>query len=430
MADQKNRKNSKILPLLFTGGMGYYLWLSILGVSILMGILAYIFQYQEGLITSGMRDPFPWGLYIANFVFLVGMAAAAVVFIIPSYIYHYQPLKGICIIGELLAASSIIMALLFVMVDLGRLDRFWHIIPGIGRLNFPQSLMAWDVLVLWGYLLLNLIIPGYLLRCKYQGKSPNTRLLMPLIYLSIGWAVSIHTVTALIYSSLSSIPSWHQAVLAPRFLASAFTSGPAFLILILILVLQIISQCTRLPVEKKVFHILADILTVALFFNLFMSGIEIFLDYYTKSPHLVHRQYLLFGLHGHTAYVMPTWISIIAQVCALVLLIFPKLRHDLKTLDFACVCAFVGVWFEKGIGLIASGFIPSTIGEIFEYCPTLPEIVITLAIWAIGLLIFTLLLKIAIPIEVGDIRADDQGEKYKTASFINRQEKNEEKCRK
>ena len=394
----KEKEKAKFYSFLFRGGLGYYLWLSILGIGIVLGIFSYILQYKEGLIITGMRDPFPWGLYIANFVFLVGMAAAAVVIIIPAYVYHYEPFKDICIFGELLAACSIIMALLFVMVDLGRLDRFWHLIPGLGQFNLP-SLMSWDVLVLWGYLLLNFLIPGYLLYCKYQNNAPNKKLLLPVIYLSIGWAISIHTVTAFIFSSLSTID---QAILAPRFLASAFTSGPAFLILILILVLQIIGQYTPLPIEKKTLYRLADILSVALFLNLFMLGSEIFLEFYTHSPHLAHREYLFFGLNGHHAYVMPSWISITAQLCALLLLLSPR-RHNLKILDISCILAFVGVWFEKGIGLIIFGFIPSIFGEIFEYKPSIPEIMITIGIWAFGLFIFTLLLKITIPIELGKL---------------------------
>jgi len=410
MTDQVDKKSLKFFPLLFEGGIGYYLWLSVLGIVIASGALAYFFQFRDGLIITGMRDPFPWGLYIGNFAFLVGIAAAAILVLIPAYLYHYQPLKEVCIIGEFLAASSIIMCLCFVVIDLGRPDRWLHIIPFIGQLHFPQSMMAWDCLVLWGYLLLNLIIPSYILRCKYQGRQPSTRLFMPLVYLAIVWAISIHVVTAFIYSSLSSVPSWHQAVLAPRFLASAFAAGPA----ILILAIQVIGRYTRWPIEKKALYKLSEIMTVALFFNLLMLGAEIFVESYAQSSHFVHRQYLLFGLHGHNAYVGLTWIAIAVQMSVLVLLLFPKLRCNLKLLNLFCGGIFAGIWVEKGIGLIALGCVPSSIGEIFEYHPTLPEITITMAVWAIGLLIFTLLIRLAIPIVVGDVRVShshDQSEK-------------------
>ncbi len=65
---------------------------------------------------------------------------------------------------------------------------------------------------------------------------------------------------------------------------------------------------------------------------------------------------------------------------------------------------FIGVWIEKGLGLIVPGFVPSPLGEIWSYWSTLPEVLITLGIWAIGLMIYTLLLKVAIPIEVGEFR--------------------------
>ena len=399
MTDHVDRKSLRISSLLFKGGIGYYLWLSVLGIAIAVGSVAYFSQVQNGLIISGMRDPFPWGIYIGNFAFLVGVAAAAVLVIIPAYLYHYQPLKDVCVVGEFLAAASVIMCLLFIVIDLGRPDRFWHIIPFVGQLHFPQSMMAWDCLVLWGYLLLNLIIPSYILRCKYKGRQPNSQLLTLLVYLSIVWAISIHTVTAFIYSSISSVPSWHQAIMAPRFLASAFTAGPA----VLILALQVIGRYTRWPVEKRALYKLAEIMTVALFVNLFMLGAEIFVESYANSSDFVHRRYVLFGLHGHTATVIPTWISITLQICSLIFLLFPVLRRNLELLTLCCGGIFAGVWFEKGIGLIALGLVPSSIGEIFEYHPTLPEIAVTAAIWAIGLLIFTLLIRLAMPIQVGDV---------------------------
>jgi len=414
----EKRRSLKIFSSLFAGGIGYYLWLSVLGMVIAAGTTAYFFQFRDGLIITGMRDPFPWGLYIGNFAFLVGVAAAAILVLIPAYLYHYQPLKEVCIIGEFLAASSIIMCLFFVVIDLGRPDRSLHIIPFIGQLHFPQSMMAWDCLVLWGYLVLNLIIPAYILRCKYRGRQPNTRLFMPLVYLAIVWAVSIHVVTAFIYGSLSSIPSWHQAIMAPRFLASAFAAGPA----ILILTLQAIGRYTRWPIEKKALYKLAEIMIIALFLNLFMLGAEIFVESYTQGSHFVHRQYLLFGLHGYNFYTVPTWIAMTAQIGALVLLLFPKLRCNLKILNLSCGGIFAGIWFEKGIGLIALGCIPSSLGEIFEYHPTMPEIIITAAIWSFGLLIFTLLVRLAVPIAVGEVRVsrsshdrNDQAEKPEVA---------------
>jgi len=132
----------RTLTLVVKGSKLYYAWCIFLLVMIGTGLAAYLRQHEVGLIATNMTDEVSWGLYIANFTYLVGMAAAAVLLVVPAYVYHFKPIKEIVVLGELFAASSIVMAILFVMVDLGRLDRVWHMIPLLGSMNFPQSLLA------------------------------------------------------------------------------------------------------------------------------------------------------------------------------------------------------------------------------------------------------------------------------------------------
>src|SRR5512139_3097272 len=146
------------LRIVARGGTAYWLWLLLLAALILIGVTAYARQLTEGLILTNMRDQVSWAFYIGNFTFLVGVAAAAVVLVIPAYIYHWGPIKEIVVLGELLAVSACVMAILFVAVDMGHPERVWHLIPGLGYLNLPTSLLAWDVVVLNAYLLLNLVI--------------------------------------------------------------------------------------------------------------------------------------------------------------------------------------------------------------------------------------------------------------------------------
>ncbi len=155
----------------FVGDWRYYAWMGVLTVFCMLGLNAYAKQFANGLIVTGMSDQVSWGVYIANFTFLVGVAAAAVMMVIPVYIYDNEELHDLVIFGELLAVAAIIMCLAFVTVDLGRPDRFWHLIPGLGQLNFPASMLSWDVIVLNGYLLLNVHICGYLLYCRYHGEN-------------------------------------------------------------------------------------------------------------------------------------------------------------------------------------------------------------------------------------------------------------------
>src|SRR5512138_3270349 len=231
----------------FVGDWRYYTWMGVLTVLCLLGLNAYARQFAHGLIVTGMSDEVSWGVYIANFTFLVGVAAAAVMMVIPVYIYNNEELHDLVIFGELLAVAAILMCLAFVTVDLGRPDRFWHLIPGIGQFNFPASMLSWDVLVLNGYLLLNLHICGYLLYSRYQGRKPARWFYIPFVFIAIVWAVSIHTVTAFLYVGLGGRPFWNSAIVGPRFLASAFTAGPA----LIILALQVVRRVTAVPVGES-----------------------------------------------------------------------------------------------------------------------------------------------------------------------------------
>jgi Ni/Fe-hydrogenase subunit HybB-like protein len=387
----------RTLLLVLKGSKGYYAWCSFLLAIVIIGFVFYLKQHDLGLIATHMTDQVSWGLYIANFTFLVGMAAAAVLLVIPSYIYQFKPIKEIVVLGELFAASSIIMAILFVMVDLGRLDRFWHMIPFLGSMNFPRSLLAWDVVVLNGYLFLNLLISFYLLVTFYYRKEPNWKFILPFILLSVPWAVAIHTVTAFLYNGLAARPFWNASILAPRFLASAFCSGPA----IIIIIFQIIRRVSTITIEDSALFKIAELMAYAIFLNLFLLGAEVYKEYYSGTVHIAPLKYLLEGLHNHRYLVPWIWAAMSMNVIAFFIFLIPQARKRISTLNFGCVLIIIGVWIEKGPGFVIPGFIPDPLGEIHEYIPNLVELMVSFGIWAAGFLIFTLLLKVAIPIETG-----------------------------
>lgn len=381
------------------GDWRYFLWMTLLTVGTLLGLNAYCKQFVAGLMTTGMSDAVSWGLYIANFTFLVGMAAAAVMLVIPVYVYHDETLHDVVILGELLAIAVIVMCLLFVTVDLGRPDRFWHIIPFVGKFNWPISMLSWDVVVLNGYLAINAHICGYLVYMVYQGRKPNPLLYMPFVFLSIFWAISIHTVTAFLYVGLGGRPFWNSAIVAPRFLASAFTAGPGFLIL----TLQLIRKFTAYRISDKAIMMLRSIVQVSMVINVFLLFCELFKEFYTDSAHVASAKYLFFGLHGHHGLVPWIWTAMALDAAALILLLLP-LSKNLKPLSLACGLAIVGIWIEKGMGMVIPAFIPTPLGEITEYFPTLNEWLVCLGIWSFGLLLYTLFLKMTIPVLTGNIR--------------------------
>jgi Ni/Fe-hydrogenase subunit HybB-like protein len=389
----------RTLTLVAKGNKLYYAWCFSLMAIIVAGLLSYLKQHDVGLIATNMNDQVSWGLYIANFTYLVGAAAAAVLLVIPSYVYHFKPIKEIVVLGELFAASSIVMAILFVMVDLGRLDRFWHMIPFIGLMNFPQSLLAWDVLALNGYLILNLLIPIYLLVKFYYRKEPNWKFILPFILLSIPMAVAIHTVTAFLYNGLPARPFWNASILAPRFLASAFCSGPAIIIIIFQIIRKV--STSKIEIEDEALFKISELIAYAMFLNLFLLSAEIFKEYYSQTVHIASFKYLFEGLHGHKQLVPWIWAAMTMNVIAFIIFLIPQTRKRITTLNFGCLLIIIGVWIEKGPGFVIPGFVPDPLGEIVQYLPNPVELMISFGIWATGLLIFTLLMKVAIPIETG-----------------------------
>jgi Ni/Fe-hydrogenase subunit HybB-like protein len=384
--------------LSFVGDWKYYSWMFTLSVIALFGLNAYAKQFVQGLGTTGMSDQVSWGLYIANFTYLVGVAAAAVMLVIPVYIYKNKELHNLVIFGELLAVSAILMCLLFITADLGRPDRFHHLLL---RFNFPMSILTWDVIALNGYLLLNLHICGYLIYCAYNKREPTRKFYIPFVFIAIVWAISIHTVTAFLYSGLGGRPFWNSAVIAPRFLASAFAAGPA----IIVLTLQVIRASTGYPVSEKAIGTLKKIITVALAINMFLLCSEVFTEFYTGAAHSISAQYLFFGLDGRHALVPWIWTAIALNTFALVALLTPA-SNKRWVLNAACAAMIVGIWIEKGMGLIVPAFIPSPLGEIVEYKPTLNEILVSIGIWAFGILIYTILVRVTIPVLYGELLVD------------------------
>ncbi|UCF36276.1 MAG: polysulfide reductase NrfD [Acidobacteriota bacterium] len=369
------------------GSPNYWGGLGILGVVMLIGLGAYLKQYDEGLTVTGLSRDIPWGFYIAQFTFLVGVAASAVMVVLPYYLHDYKAFGRVTVIGEFLAIAAVSMCMLFIFVDMGQPLRVLNLM----LYPSPNSLMFWDFVVMTGYLLLNVVITQVTFGAERKGVAPPNWI-RPVIILSIPWAISIHTVTAFLYSGLEARAFWMTAILAPRFLASAFASGPALLIILCTLV----GSQTNCQIGGKAIQKLRQIVTYALAVNIFFVLVELFTGIYSHIPeHMEHFQYLFFGLEGRNALVPWMWTSQVLGVGALVLLLLPVSGRNQRVLLGVCVAVITSIWIEKGLGMVVTGFIPSPLGGLMEYFPTVPEILISLGIYATGLAILTVLLKIA-----------------------------------
>jgi Ni/Fe-hydrogenase subunit HybB-like protein len=384
----------------FKGGKAYYLWLGFLCLFLIPWGYGNYMQFTQGMIVTGLTDQVSWGIYLANFVFLVGVAAGAVTVVFPAYVYKFEPLHKVTVLGEMLAISAVIMCILFVLLHMGRPDRLWHMVPIIGIYNFPHSMLTWDTLVLVGYLVLNVIGGYYFLYQKYTGRPINNLWYLPLIFLSIVWALSIHTVTAFLINTMPARPMWHHGMMPIRFISTAFAAGPALIIIIF----TIIRERTDLWIEDKAIDLLSTIVVACLGIALFLTMSEVVTELYHPTEHSGGVQYLMFGKHGLNNLVPWFWCSLISLIAGFIALLIPAVRKDYEALPYICAMIFVGIWVEKGMGLLIPGSIPTPIGEFTQYSPTWIEIGNSLGNWAIGFIILTLLLKGAIGVLLGEVK--------------------------
>ncbi len=392
------------LRILFKGDAQYYLWMSFCTLLIVGGIFAYVQQMLGGMATTGMNDIVSWGLYIANFTYFVGVAASALMIVMPFYIFNQKEFRSSVLVGESVAVAAIAMCILFVTVDIGGPQRVWHLMPIIGTPNFPDSMLVWDMIVLQGYLFLNLGIPIYLLYKKVHNREPVKKHYYPFVILSIFWAISIHMTTAFLFQGLQGKPFWASALMAPKFLASAFSSGLAFILILL----TIVRTVTRYEITNLAISKMAQIMTVASLVNLIMFFSEYFKEFYMFAEHSEGAQYLYWGLgHGMTTLNYLAWgLKILSIICTIGLTI-GLFKGKFKFLIPLCLGIFVSAWFDKGIAFIVPGFVPSPLHEEISYVPTLIEWGVLAGVCGIGLMIVTLLIRLVVNIELGSIQAKD-----------------------
>jgi len=380
-----------MLEKALVGTKRYYGLLAILAGVFALGFLFYLKQLHLGLGITGMSRDVSWGFYIAQFTYLVGVAASAVMVVLPYYLHDYKAFGRVTILGEFLAVAAVTMCVTFVLVDMGRPDRVFNVF----RYPTPNSVMFWDIIVLNGYLVLNILIGWNVLECERHSVAPP-KWVKFLSYVSIPWAVSIHTVTAFLYAGLPGRGYWLTAIMAPRFLSSAFAAGPSLLILLCLLV----RKYTKFDPGKEQIQSLAKIVTYAMLVNVFFFFCEVFTVFYSQIPdHILHFKYLFAGLQGKGQLVPLMWFSIVGMTAAALMLVNPKFRRNETTLAALCGLVIVTTWIDKGLGLMTGGFVPNPFEQVTEYWPTVPEALITLGVWAMGFLVLTLLYKVAVSIK-------------------------------
>ena len=377
---------------LFKASPSFYIWIACLLGLIGIGSAAYIYQLVMGLTVTGLSRDVSWGFYIAQFTYFVGVAASAVMLVLPAYFHGFKPFKKMLILGEFMAIGAVVMCMLFIVVDMGQPQRVLNVILH----PTPWSIMFWDMLVLTGYLVLNVLVGWVGLECEKNGVEPP-QWIKKLVYVSVIWAFSIHTVTAFLYAGLPGRHYWLTAILAARFLASAFCSGPAILLLLALL----LRRLTSFDPGRQAIKTLSIIIAYAMAINVFFFLLEVFTAFYSGIPSHMHPLAFLFSGHdGHWSWVTSwMWAAAVFAIFSLILLLTPSLRNNETILPYALVLLVAASWIDKGLGLLIAGFTPNTFDGVTLYAPTLVELGVSLGIYAIGMLIVSLLWKIALAVK-------------------------------
>ncbi|CAM2058390.1 dimethyl sulfoxide reductase membrane subunit [Desulfovibrionales bacterium] len=375
----------------FKGTPCYFIWLLFLSAIVGLGASTYLVQLAVGLKITGMSRDVTWGLYIAQFTYLVGVAASAVMLVLPYYFHHDKTFKKIIILGEFMAVAAISMCLLFIVVDLGQPQRAMNIILH----PTPSSILFWDMIVLNGYLFINFLVGWVTLQAE-KNDVPPPNWIKFFIYLSIVWAFSIHTVTAFLYAGIPGRHYWFTAIMAARFLASAFCSGPAILLLLILL----LKKLTNFEPGIEAIKSLAKIITYAMCTNVFFFLLEIFTAFYSNVPgHMDPIIYLFNGFQDNAQWTGFMWTATVLAISCLMLLIPPKLRDNHNLLPWSLLFLVIATWIDKGIGLLVGGFTPNPFERVTPYTPTVPELCISMGIYATGAIILTVLWRIVINIK-------------------------------
>lgn len=387
-----------------------------------------ISEHRGGMVYTALDDWVAWGLYISFFVFWVGVAAAGVLFGVAAYVFRDKGFMRLAPLAEVQAVAALIVALLLVLVDVGRPIRTIQLLalPIVAQLQFPnpQSIFDYDFTVLNGYLVVNLI--GILIAVHWYRRGPKYAPPKWLMYLfmliAAPLAIGIHTVTGFISQPLTARPIWNAPLLAPRYVATALAAGPAMLLIVSVIAEKFYKKF-KVPnyVYEKTLIAATAAMIVGLYFTL-SEAQELF--WYTTEPHKraqaigifnfavmpfcalmkpILKDFAVFfsgtnfngcswGYPGMEYLALMNFFWIVVGSLAVILTIFvPRLRKTRKGVVFLSALIILAVVGEKTLPIVIPGYTPDVLGKLAIYYPTPMEWALTVAAHAAGMMVYMLL---------------------------------------
>jgi len=375
---------------------GFSLWISVLAVLAVAALGAFIYQFSEGLVVTGMNNLNSWGLYIIGFMFLVGLSAGGLIVSSSATVFNIPSFKAVAKPAVLLSAVCIILAGMMIIIDLGSPQRFLNLLI-YGRAGSP---LMWDVVVITLYLITSLLYLYLMTR-----PNPNQKTLKVMSFIALPVAVLVHSVTAWIFGLLVAQPTWNSALMAPLFVASALDSGLALLIIVLVA----LNKFSSFKFEKSLMSTLGGMLAVFITVDIFMVLSELLtMAFPGSAEEMVYVDVLL---KGDLSFFY--WGElVIGGLLPFLLLAFGN-RQKPALIVGASAMVVIGVFFKR-VWLVFSsyavplindapgvttgrwqppadlGTVPNIWVTLGSYAPTWVEGLIFVGIFAFGALLFTL----------------------------------------
>jgi len=390
-------------------GLRYWALVAFLLAVIGWGAYAYSVQLRDGLVVTGMRDRISWGLYIATFVFFIGISHAGTLISAILRVSQARWRTPVTRMAEFITVVALVCGASFVIIDLGRPDRVLNVFI-YGRWQSP---IIWDVLAITTYLtgsITYLFVPMIpdlaLFRDRLAGRTSRWRGWLYRV-LAIGWngnatqrrslasaigvlmiliipiAVSVHTVVSWIFAMTLRVP-WNSALFGAFFVAGAIFSGIAILIIVM-------------AILRRAYH-LHEYVTEKHFVNLgfLMAAFAAIMIYANISELLVHGYKLEEGVEFHFRQIFLAefaplfWFYLLGGLVAPIVIALLPATRNIRGMVVASVLVTFAMWIERYVIVVSGLHVPLMPYEPASYAPTWVE----WSLLAAGLALFALLITV------------------------------------